>query len=136
MLRLLLVFALIVLPLQIVWSAAAPYCAHETNSAATRHFGHHEHRHQGGDAKLVLDDDSGEEVGVYHADCESCHLGSASALPAPAFTVIESVPDEVEGGQGPAYQSHIPSGLERPDRTERIAAVRFGGVVLSGPNSA
>ena len=46
--RWLLIALLFVLPLQMVWAAAAPYCAHEAKLSATKHFGHHEHEHQRG----------------------------------------------------------------------------------------
>jgi len=49
---------LLVLPFQMIWAAAAPYCAHETNTSASKHFGHHEHRHQaGGEITPALGDD-------------------------------------------------------------------------------
>lgn len=78
-------------------------------------------------------DDIDDGTGTYHADCESCHLGCAPALPAPGLGVVESPPEEVHGGHGALYRSHIPSGLERPDRNELAAAARFGGVVAFGP---
>lgn len=39
-------FLLFVVPFQLVWGAAAPYCAHEAAASAKKHFGHHEHKHQ------------------------------------------------------------------------------------------
>ena len=48
--RWLTVALLVLLPLQSFWAAAATYCAHE-QSAASQHFGHHEHRHHGASAK-------------------------------------------------------------------------------------
>ena len=46
--RLLLVFLLLLLPLQAVWSAALPYCQHESGSQS-RHLGHHAHRQHASD---------------------------------------------------------------------------------------
>ena len=52
--RWLFIFLLLVLPFQMVWAAAAPYCAHEVNPSAKKHFGHHEHKHSAGDRKSVV----------------------------------------------------------------------------------
>lgn len=83
------IFLLVLLSLQSVWVAAAPYCAHEENPASM-HIGHHTHQHQGDQ----LDDDSAGGLGSQHADCQVCH-GAGGAVPA---QVIASAP-------------HAPSGL-------------------------
>jgi hypothetical protein len=49
--RWLSIFLLIVLPLQISWAVAATYCQHETGS--TKHFGHHDHKHQAEDGESL-----------------------------------------------------------------------------------
>ena len=69
------ILLLVLLPLQAIWAAAAPYCEHEQAPAAAKHLGHHEHEHQDVD---VGPDESPGKPGATHADCHVCH-GSASA---------------------------------------------------------
>lgn len=93
--RLLLVFLLVLMPMQMLWSAAANYCQHETphsdsHSSVSRsaHFGHHLHLHS----------PSHEDIGSAHGmgggihatapdlDCHTCH-SSSTALFAPSATL-------------------------------------------------
>ena len=69
--RWLALFLLILMPLQLSWGAVAPYCQHESSSAA-RHFGHHAHPH--GDALKQLQ-------GKKPAAAEKAKLGSLSPDP-------------------------------------------------------
>lgn len=84
------ILLLVLLPLQALWAAAAPYCAHEENPTSM-HVGHHTHEHQ--DAQG--DSGSSEGLAGNHADCQVCH-GGAGALPpalmAPAPTELEAHP--------------------------------------------
>lgn len=127
------VFALllVVLPFQLVWGAAAPYCTHEASidasAQAGRHFGHHEHRHQSGDEITPAWDEG--SAGAYHADCGSCHLGCSAAPPIPCVTIGKLPHAAVATGLARKFASHIPAGPERPDRIELPAAARFGGGV-------
>lgn len=126
-------FMLLVLPFQLVWAAAAPVCAHETQVAAKKHFGHHEHQHQGAGSDSAAADEGGIDgskgSGTYHADCETCHLGTSVAVTSPTPVVTPLPHGAVHGDHRSTYRSHIPSGLERPDRLELTAAARFGGGV-------
>lgn len=133
--RLITLFLLLLMPLQFGWAAMGAYCEHETGGAAW-HLGHHEHQHRDADTVAPDGDGDGDASGAYHADCESCHLASGAPLPASDHKIAASPTGETQGDRRNDYRSHIPSGLERPDRTERIAAARFGGVVAFGPNSA
>lgn len=75
--RWLVILLLVLLPFQFAWSAAAGYCAHETD-ANVKHFGHHVHIHKAGKAV-----DSQKHLGGLSApddDCSACHL-SAPSLP-------------------------------------------------------
>ena len=107
------------LPLQFSWAAAAGYCGHEEAGSAAAHFGHHAHAHQQGDAPAddAETDDSGAPT--LDRDCAFCNLFGAKPLIAksPAFAAPSRCA-AAETGQ-PAYESHIPDALERPDR--RIA---------------
>ncbi|NKE67558.1 hypothetical protein RAMLITH_17180 [Ramlibacter sp. RBP-2] len=71
------ILLLVLLPLQTVWAAAAPYCAHE-ESPASLHIGHHDHEHQGPEQ----DPDRFDGLAASHTDCHVCH-GAACAFSAP-----------------------------------------------------
>jgi cytochrome c553 len=70
---------LVLLPLQFGWAAASAYCQHETGAAA-RHFGHHEHQHRADSGVDESNKSSGQQAGVIHADCASCHGASAAVI--------------------------------------------------------
>jgi hypothetical protein len=131
-------FLLFVVPFQLVWGAAAPYCAHEatteTTARAGKHFGHHEHKHQGG-GEITPASEEGI-ASAYHADCESCHLGCTVTPLAPAMTIGILPHGAVVADPAFTYRSHIPSGPERPDRSASTAAARFGGGVVFGSHPA
>lgn len=129
--RWLLIAMLLVLPAQMVWAAAAPYCAHETKLAAAKHFGHHEHQHKVTNPAIGADDGS-DALGASHVDCESCHLGAGATLPCSEISVGDMPPAAVPDQPLPRYRSHTPPGPERPNIAEASPAVRFGGGVASG----
>jgi hypothetical protein len=131
--RWLLLLLMIVMSTQFVWAAAAPYCGHESNLAAKKHFGHHEHKHQADQEAPKVADPPVEKGTLFHVDCESCHLGASATLPAEP-TSIELLPAmRVVVAPQLQFLSHTPAGPERPDRALDAAAVRFGGGVGSDP---
>ncbi|MDO8942016.1 MAG: DUF2946 family protein [Desulfobacterales bacterium] len=75
--RWLAILLLVFLPLQSLWAAAAPYCAHE-ETPKSMHLGHHAHEHQESQA----DQDSSDGPAATHTDCHVCH-GAGGALPSP-----------------------------------------------------
>ena len=79
--RFVLLFLMLILPLQWSWAAVASVCRHETGSAA-QHLGHHDHEHG-----AVLDDATADATtdidGVkvwFDADCCSYHGLSLAGL--------------------------------------------------------
>lgn len=90
---------LVVMPVQFVWAAAAPYCAHETTESASKHFGHHFHKHQGSTTSDTSKASGSTGLGGDDVDCAVCHLGciqpplSSYAVPgdAPSVTVLPMV---------------------------------------------
>ncbi len=84
--RLILVLMLFLLPLQASMAAAGAYCQHE-QGAATQHFGHHAHQHQGADK----DSPAGGSAASFHADCAFCHLGCVGAVTS-SLDVASSAP--------------------------------------------
>ena len=128
--RWLLAILLLVVPFQLVWASAAPYCAHESGVSARKHFGHHEHKHQAGGEVVSATDDADDSTGAFHADCESCHLGYSAFMPA-ATPAVGALPrGDTTGDPEPRYESHIPAGPHRPDRAHPAPAARFGGGVV------
>ncbi len=112
--RALLIFMIAMLPIQWVWAAAATTCQHD-NCASTAHFGHHAHNH---DAGKTAGASSGEPglPGSDHADCGVCQLSAAKTCGGSTW--------QADSGSVPVrtvtamllFDSHIPSGLERPNR--------------------
>jgi hypothetical protein len=82
--RWLLVFLLILLPLQFSWAASAAYCQHE-HDAQPSHWGHHEHDQgrSAGDARSTDDAQKspGTQPNAVLGDCAACHLGHAQHAP-------------------------------------------------------
>ncbi|AKJ31899.1 cation efflux protein, CzcI family [Caldimonas brevitalea] len=96
--RWLSIFFLVLLPLQFSWAAAASYCQHESGSGV-RHFGHHEHVHQGASAAVdAADDNTGEAgqlFGLDDVDCASCHFGCSQPVTSCLDLPLASAPDPV-----------------------------------------
>ncbi|MEJ8850211.1 hypothetical protein [Variovorax rhizosphaerae] len=120
--RLLLVFLMLLMPLQSVWSAAASVCAHEQVNAATRHFGHHDPHH--GDvatAKASPDatgDEQAGEQGVIKA-MDTDHHHALSVNPVPHIPLL--VPPLVGAQRDPpspvdSFHSALIASLERPPK--------------------
>lgn len=129
--RWLFVFLLLMVPFQLVWASAAPYCAHEAGASAKKHLGHHEHKHPASGEIVSAADDADDTTDAYHADCESCHLCCSAFMPA-VTSVVETLPHgSAMTHRDPRYDSHIPAGPLRPDRAHPAPAARFGdGVVV------
>jgi hypothetical protein len=70
--RWLMIFLMVLLPLQLGWAALGSFCQHETGDQA-QHFGHHFHQHQ---ADTDADDAHPEGGKTQHSDCNSCISGS------------------------------------------------------------
>ena len=123
-------FLLFVVPFQLVWGAAAPYCAHETGVSTKKHFGHHEHKHQANGEIASAAQDADDTAGAYHTDCETCHLGCSAFMPAPTSAVDALPHGDAMRQPEPRYDSHIPASPLRPDRAHSIPAARSGGDVV------
>lgn len=85
------ILLLVLLPLQALWAAAAPYCAHE-ESPKSMHLGHHTHEHQQSQA----DDGTSKGSPSAHADCHVCHGGAAVVMGA------------IGTAEPPAMRGHAP----------------------------
>lgn len=123
--RIVLVFLMLLLPVQWTWAAAASICRHEASIHAN-HFGHHEHRHdqQASEPASVdvggsADDSKAQGDFGAHADCASCH-GAVSAVVMQA-TVVLSAP--MPPSASTPYQRSVTTGL--PERLIRPPHVRL-----------
>lgn len=98
--RLILVFFMVLLPLQWSWAAAARGCQHEAGGS---HFGHHQHEHAADDGP----DHSGQDEGAFstpatgeHPDCQSCHGLGTICMAAPSqggLLSLQGAPPSVRG---------------------------------------
>ena len=115
--RYVILFLLVLMPLQLSWAAVGSYCDHESGQQA-QHLGHHPHQHTEG--KGAADNKPGniKQPGGTHADCSVCHAGAAIA------SVDESsTPGSSAGAKSISWCSdHAPSALkDRPERPKWLA---------------
>jgi len=106
--KLLIIFLLVLIPLQYSWAAVAVYCQHEKEE--TTHVGHHKHEHAG----KAQQADADSALSAPHDDCSYCHQACQAPL-APSATTLSQVIEKLSFASVPAlYESHIPEGPERP----------------------
>lgn len=48
-----MLLVLVTMPMQFLWAAMTPYCLHQPASRCGDHFGHHEHRHESKELRLL-----------------------------------------------------------------------------------
>lgn len=110
--RYLVIFLLVLLPLQFSLAAMVGYCQHETDVAA-KHPGHHTNDHASADHRET-GKNSSQSAGMYH-DCATCHMGCTAAMVSDLgkTTVVASYDQ-------PLHLQVIPSPLsrERPERPQ------------------
>ncbi len=113
--RWLLVLLLVLLPLQMVWAAAAGYCHHGQGAGAS-HVGHHDHAAHGhGAAEPGRADADRDAPPAADADCGHCHgqcLGVLAWVEAPRL-------DHPAGVQRPAGpRPHMALAASPPERPQ------------------
>ena len=89
----LLIFLVVLLPMQLSWAAVASYCQHESNGATAQHIGHHDHDHEG-DAGPA-DSSNGKTTGSSGAvdlDCGTCHAGGCAVMLLPSSLLTVKLP--------------------------------------------
>jgi hypothetical protein len=107
--RFVLMFLMLLLPLQFSWAGVSFYCQHETGAAA-QHVGHHAHQHQ----KSPDAGDDGSAPGKAHADCGYCHLAHSCAVVAAVSVPAFSCDAAAIAAQPDTLSSHFSEGPERP----------------------
>lgn len=105
--RLIILFLLVLMPLQIVWAASGACCGPDEEQAA-RHVCHGWQQQCDEDEGAVADD-----------GCDCCHHSYSGALVAfqPPLTPAGRLPQA--GFDPPHYLSHIPDLVPPPDRSSR-----------------
>lgn len=113
--RWLVLFMLVLMPLQVSWGAVAAYCGYESGEA-TQHLGHHEHANHGHEASVpgdAADPDDGSATPT-DGDCGHCHGQHAGAV----YRVPASLPEAYAGprlsSRQPPRAAHAPPPPERP----------------------
>lgn len=98
--RFILIFLMMLLPVQWSWAAAASVCAHEKDKS---HFGHHEHKHSAS-PEVAEPDEADGKAPSFHPDCQVCHGIGAGCL-----TASTEVGAAWASSEPPrAYGRHIP----------------------------
>jgi hypothetical protein len=111
--RLVMIFLLVLVPLQLSWAALSAYCPHETASLA-RQAGEHHHKHAHLTDAGQQDHSDPHATGSVDADSGVCHAGHGTAIFGAGRLPAVSVLSETYS----AYQIQVPSppSLPLPER--------------------
>lgn len=114
--RWLLIFLVVLLPVQLSWAAVASYCQHESGTAA-QHLGHHEHQHEAGAAPSNDGDPHSKSnaAGAVDVDCGTCHAGTCSAMVQSLNLMMVKLPSETHSATALRLSSRPASLPERPN---------------------
>lgn len=112
MTRLILIFILLLLPLQTSWAAVTAYCAHE-NDVASLHFGHHNHKHHASPSDQSGDPSRGSSG--LDKDCGTCHLNLKLTHSTLSMPQLDVGPQPDAFSPRWRYSSFVPRGPERPN---------------------
>ena len=112
MIKRLIVFLLLVVPLQLAWGAVSAYCEHETE-ATTDHFGHHVHKHEQHSSTNTIDPRDDTQAGNFDMDCGVCHAACSVALCGEVATLSFSASDFA---LTPAPSFHLTLFSSKPER--------------------
>ncbi len=116
--RWLLIFLVVLLPMQLSWAAVASYCQHESSTATTtQHVGHHEHQHEAEAASANNSDKSTHpsSAGAVDVDCGTCHAGCCTAMLQSPIPVMAKLPSETHSATAVCLSSQPASLPERPN---------------------
>ena len=112
--RLIILFMLCLLPVQISWAAVADYCTHEP-SGGEQHFAHHDDEHAPHHTAPAEDpSDTGDEPSQYSIGYDHCHLSGFIGLLGESTLAAAIVPvHPVMQTENHPFSSQI---LDRPER--------------------
>ncbi len=107
--RLVLLFLLVLLPLQTSWAAVSGYCQHEQDERQSQHLGHHDHKHH----NISGQQDAQPENPSQDNDCGVCHMSGGTAIPVGA----QMLPVQLDSAVFFALDLRLPFvAPEAPDR--------------------
>jgi hypothetical protein len=111
--RLITIVLLVLLPLQAIWAASAPYCQHEHGQAA-KHLGHHAHEHHQDDAQASQHDGHGGKATAFFDHDHHC---AASLTLLPSLIELPTALPSASLVATPLarYRSFDASGIDRPN---------------------
>lgn len=113
--RWLLIFLVVLLPMQLSWAAVASYCQHESGNATTQqHVGHHEHQHTADHADTSKSSHP-SATGAVDVDCGTCHAGCCSAMVPSLSLLAVQLPTTIHSAPALRLSSHPASLPERPN---------------------
>jgi hypothetical protein len=119
--RWLLTFLLVLLPLQFVWAAAAPYCGHEQSSDA-QHVGHHAHVHRtskseapGAEHSLVTSDAGTTLDNDLDNDCVFCQHSACKSVIFEVSSLADIARSAVQAPTDAVRPMPEPDHIERPN---------------------
>lgn len=119
--RWLLTILLVLLPLQFVWAAAAPYCGHEQSSDA-QHVGHHAHVHRtsksevlGAEHSLVTSDAGTTLDNELDNDCAFCQHSACKSVIFEVSSLADIARSAVQSPTDAARPMPEPDHIERPN---------------------
>ncbi|MEJ5896370.1 hypothetical protein WIT60_05885 [Aquabacterium sp. G14] len=111
------IFLLVLMPLQAVWSAAVPYCQHESAPSQSRHLGHHQH-HDHADVDGAQSHEHGKsDTGKGIADLDHDHHCWSFASMLPDAQGLSVPPPQAQSATSPlaAYTSFDAHHIDRPN---------------------
>lgn len=115
---LVMIFLLVLMPMQFTWAALSVYCPHETG-ASERQVDEHNHQHQHEAGADQEDRNDPHATGNVDADPGACHSGQGAVILGSGRLPAVSVSSDTYT----AYQSRVPSPPylplpERPNWTD------------------
>jgi hypothetical protein len=111
----LVLFLMLMMPLQLTWAATSAYCQHE-NGLSVQHVGHHGQQHFAQSDERASADQT--QLAALDLDCGTCHAGCAISV---ASALGHSVaPTSTAIAPGTERQLKSPP-LKVPDRPQWIS---------------
>jgi len=115
--KLIAIFLLMLMPLQLTWAAVSIYCTHHEVGVAAQHLGHHADEHSKADADSGTDNNvpPGSQTPTDYTHADQCH-GNAPALVSAVSQTFHNAPDKPNffADHMPALSAAI-SRIERPN---------------------
>ena len=102
-----IVFLVVLMPLQLSWAATVGYDQHEQD-VSSKHIGHHMHQH---DRSADKSNDTGAQI---DPDCGFCHLSFSSFVPALSPMLGDHSPPQLVASPVAEFRSTTVDPFDRP----------------------